>query len=237
MFFGRRLYEWPEYKDVSIEANFKDAATRQFKPPKKAFQYYKSSEVHTKQKRRIHSVFFFLPVAIAFTIYNGWGIFSKIFNKTPAEIDPIVKMAEVDKQKTDLSVLPVSDTTTETTVNTPPPEPMHPFKGYDFIIKASIKSARSSLTYYEITNGEKSVFMTDSELKKIGYEINQPTDCASFLYFKGASVVAACSSGDSMTPARQRMGEAVTSSKPLNNDAPLMPQPLLDGNEFAPSPA
>jgi hypothetical protein len=236
MFFGRRLYEWPEYRDVNTEANFKDAAIRKFSPPKSAFKYYKSSEVHTKQKRRIHNVFFFLPVAVAFTLYNGWGIFSKIFASPSSEVDPITKISDIQKNETDLKTVNAAETKNEP-VAAAPVEPVHPFTGYDFIIKASIKSAKMSRTYYEITNGTKSVFMNDQELTEIGYNIKQPTDCAAFLFFQGASVVAACSTGDSTTGARQRAGGAGTSPKPIATEAPYTPQPLLDGNQYAASPA
>lgn len=238
MFFGRRLYEWPEYRDVNTEANFKDAAIRKFSPPRSAFKYYKSSEVHTKQKRRIHNVFYFLPVAIAFTLYNGWGIFSKIFSKPAAEVDPITKMAEVQQGAPDDNFLTVADTKAkEPAKPMQAPEPVHPFTGYDFVIKATIKSGKYNRTYYEISNGQKTVFMHDEELKDLGYAIKQTGDCASFLFFNGASVVAACSSGDNNMLARQRGGGIGAAPAPENTENSFYPRPIIDGGDFIPSPA
>jgi zona occludens toxin (predicted ATPase) len=238
MFFGRRLYEWPEYRDVNTEANFKDAAIRKFSPPKKSFDHYKSSEQHTKQKRRLHSVFYFLPVAVAFTLYNGWGIFSKIFGKTPAEVDPITKMAEV-QQKQDTGLIPVSVPTSDQQSKqvSAPAEIIHPFSGYDFVIKAQIKSAKYTRTYYEISNGSKSVFMHDQELTELGYNIKQSHECAAFLFFNGASVVATCSTGGDSASARQR-GGAFAPAVITNNSPPdPLPRPFIDGSDFGPSPA
>lgn len=237
MFFGRRLYEWKEYRDVNIETNFKDAATRQFRPPKKAFKYYKSSEVHTKQERRIHSVFFFLPVAIAFTLYNGWGIFSKIFSHDLAEVDPIAKIEPLNEPKSTLvnpeNLQNVAAAAPAAPV--PAPEPKHPYMGFDFTIKAVISSGRFNRTYYELRNGSKVVFTNSEELEKLGYNIKQNNDCSSFLFFEGAQIVAACDFNDS-DGARQRGGAVVkTGLDSGGTDPSYTPRPLIDGSEYQPS--
>jgi zona occludens toxin len=233
MFFGRRLYEWPEYRDVNTEANFKDAAIRKFSPPKTSFNYYKSSEMHTKQKRRIHNVFYFLPVAIAFTLYNGWGIFSKIFDKTPSEVDPIAKIEKPATPETKTELINPDNIQT-VAAPLPTSEPVHPFKGFNFTIKAVIKSDKVNRTYYEISNGSNAVFTTSEELEKLGYSITQPNDCASFLFFNGAQIVATCAIGDSAS-ARQRGGAVANSPESNPNDAEYTPQPLIDGSPFSPS--
>lgn len=69
---GRWLYEWPEFTDVKVKANYDTAVKRKFSPPRAAFDKYKSAELHTKQKYRINQVFVVLALVIAFT-----GYFSK----------------------------------------------------------------------------------------------------------------------------------------------------------------
>lgn len=71
---GRKLYEWNECQDQpdSTVAVGK-AVERNFSLPKKAFEMYKSAEVHTKPKRRLpKSMIFlmvFLPLLVGFFFY------------------------------------------------------------------------------------------------------------------------------------------------------------------------
>lgn len=192
---GRKIYEWPEYRAIT-ETNLKDASSRFFKPPKQAFALYKSAELHTKQKFRIHNAFIVLAIMIPILIYLFYSLYTKFNTKINQTDKPMIgTLARVNepqnKDLIDTSFLPSSqiqsiqqnDVITET---------KHPFIGFNFTIKGTLKSKRLNSTYYEITNGQKSLFITDRDLKNLGYEITQMNDCSSFLYFQGAQIVATC---------------------------------------------
>jgi len=242
---GRYLYEWPEFNDVNNKANLSEAAKRKFSPPKEAFQYYKSAEVHTKMPKRFHQVYILLALlflAIGFFGYKLYnGLYKKVTGqthteivkneKTDAEKYPIKKSTETEKQQSTLSNTNQQPEATQALI--------HPYRGFEFAIKAVIKSARLNKTYFELTNGTKTVFTDSDELKTLGYAINQPNDCAAFLLFNGAEIVATCNTvGDSN--ARQS-GEFAYSSTLKTKTTELVephytPRPLIDGSDFSPSP-
>ena len=71
-----RLYEWNECMTSFSPMVLKDATSRLYRPPKKAFDYYKSSSVHVKHKRRISPMVYVLLgciISIAFIIYRFSG--------------------------------------------------------------------------------------------------------------------------------------------------------------------
>lgn len=72
---GRKLYEWNECVDQpDSPTNIARAIERTFVLPKKAFEMYKSAEVHTKPKRRIPKslvfLILFLPLLAAFMFHT-----------------------------------------------------------------------------------------------------------------------------------------------------------------------
>ena len=71
-----RLYEWNECMTSFSPMVLKDATSRLYRPPKMAFEYYKSSSVHVKHKRRISPMVYVLLgciISIAFIIYRFSG--------------------------------------------------------------------------------------------------------------------------------------------------------------------
>ena len=71
-----RLYEWNECMTSFSPMVLKDATSRLYRLPKKAFDYYKSSSVHVKHKRRISPMVYVLLgciISIAFIIYRFSG--------------------------------------------------------------------------------------------------------------------------------------------------------------------
>lgn len=204
---GGYLYEWPEFvDDVKSRANLDEAIKRKYSPPKESFQFYKSSELHTKQPSRFHQIYLVLFLAIAmvgffsYRLYNG--LYQKIKNEPTSEliseIDPETKKA-IDEEANKKNLAQVE-------YKSPPPEPTHPYKGFIFTIKATISNPRFTRTYFEISNGSNTVFTTDKELKDLGYSITQANDCSSFLFFNGAQVIATCTNATQHSDARQRGG-------------------------------
>lgn len=191
---GKYLYEWPEYNDVKVKDNFKVAASKKYSPPKESFAYYKSAEIHTKNKRPVHKAFYILAIATIFAIYNGYNLYQRTIGKKE---QPIIAEANATPQKVDeipeKKINPIKDLKEVIfDQKQEAQEKLHPYKGFDFVIKGTIKSQKYNATYYELIQNERRILTTDTDLKKLGYEINQPGDCSAFLFFQGAQIVATC---------------------------------------------
>jgi hypothetical protein len=195
---GRRLFEWYEFNDVNNKSNLDAAVKRKYSPPKEVFSLYKSAEVHTKQPRRIHQIWLYLGVCLIALAYFSTKIITKINSKINA--NPIVsEVAANEMPAQDLNDV-LNKTKPLSTIKTPVQDPKpieHPYIGYNFTIKATIQNAHKSLTYYQLSNGSNTFTITDKDLKDLGYSIKQPNDCSSFLFFKGASIVATCNENTS----------------------------------------
>ncbi|WP_334106593.1 zonular occludens toxin domain-containing protein [Methylobacillus sp.] len=201
-FTGRKLFEWPEFTDVKTKGNYADAAVRRFKPPKQSFNNYKSAELHTKQPYRLHYVWLFLPVALGFTLYQGYGVYSNYKRHTDRTAETTVQ-DETSKLDVKQSLnLIGSDQAPDLqhAVDTRPAPPIkieHPYMQYKFIIMATITSPTRKVTYYRLSNGDgQDIDLTDKDLSDLGYVIKQPNDCSAFLFFNGASITAACNRHD-----------------------------------------
>lgn len=223
---GRYLYEWPEYQDPNNKTNLSEAAKRKFSPPKKVFGLYKSAEAHTTQPRRLHQVYLLLTVvllAMAFLSYRLYnGLYKRITHQDQPDLQLISEAAAEVKTHTPKSLTPVkASKPAQVSIPEPAALPKHPYKGFTFHIKATLSNSRFQRTYYEITDGVNYVFTNSDELKKLGYEINQPSDCAAFLYFQGAEVIATCSSGGQSPDA----GGSFAIPKPIQTEIPEPVEP------------
>ena len=90
-----RLYEWNECMTSFSPMVLKDATSRLYRPPKKAFEYYKSSSVHVKHKRRISPMVYVLLgciISIAFIIYRFSG------KNEPEQPINVTQQTELDAQ-------------------------------------------------------------------------------------------------------------------------------------------
>ncbi|MEN2424899.1 hypothetical protein [Chromobacterium vaccinii] len=81
MALGRQLYEWSECGDPKSKASRDVAARKRYKPPKKAFEQYKSASLHLKQSKRIPGYVWLLGGALAAMLALGWLSFRSISNK------------------------------------------------------------------------------------------------------------------------------------------------------------
>lgn len=200
---GRYLYEWPEYQDVNSKANLAMAVKRRFSPPAAAFRNYKSAEVHTKQPRRFHQAY----LVLAFGLIAFFGMSYRFITNMKERVKPpetiAINAPETKTEQPDHVIQPTQPTDNNLTPVKSTSEAVHPYMGYQFIIKAKITSANFSKTYFEIRNGSNMVFTNTDELEKLGYSINQPNDCAAFLFFNGAQIVATCQADSSTGDARQ----------------------------------
>lgn len=89
--FGRRLLEWSQARDPDSKGDRNDAISVPYKPPASVFKLYKSSELHTKLKRRIPNSFLIFAFGSIFAIgliYYGYQRISAKMNpkKTTPEL-------------------------------------------------------------------------------------------------------------------------------------------------------
>lgn len=210
---GRRLFEWVEYNDVNNKTNLDAAVKRRFSPPKEAFAYYKSAEVHTKQPRRFHQVWLYLAISLSATIYFAYTLYNSIsskYDKSSEQPSQIVqKQPEINLNPIPNGFIPTQQK--ESLQPQPVPQPVHPYMGYNFYIQATINNKRFDEIYFLLTNGSNEVFIKSSDLKKLGYSILQANECSAFLIFENAKVLASCRSGGTNTTTPLG-GEVVVSS-------------------------
>jgi zona occludens toxin (predicted ATPase) len=217
---GAYLYEWPEFvEDVKSRASLGEAVKRKYSPPKESFALYKSSVHHTKQESRFHQAYVILFFALLMVSFFGYRLYSGLYQKLKNEpTDLIVESIDPDLKKA------IDDEANKPLINqTPQPaqqplELKHPYRGYLFTIKATLQNPRFTRTYYELNNGVNSVFLTDEDLKKVGYSINQPNDCSAFLFFNGAEITATCSQANETSDTRQRGGGYNLPKTSANNE-------------------
>ncbi|OIQ91153.1 zonular occludens toxin (Zot) [mine drainage metagenome] len=231
---GRRLYEWPEYRDVGNISNLKDAVKRRYSPPKEAFAYYKSAEIHTKQSRRHHQVFYFLALSLIVFIYFGYSSYKRFAD----HLKPKPNATSHDGTVKNSDVFDVSHSLPDKDkqlANQPLPVIQHPYIGFDFVIKGTVKNHRFNRTYYQLVKDDKRIFTNDEELKKLGYGITQTNDCSAFLYFNGAQIVASCNTDDIGGARLRATSGGVVAHSDFEPD--VKPSPLIDSSNFTASPS
>lgn len=203
---GRYLYEWPEFADPKSRSDRDLAAKRKFSPPKTAFKQYKSAELHTKQPFRMHNIYLIAPFALGLFGYFMYDAVSLLLNKTEPLRNPEAQTAASQTAlpiTLETPIKTVTDSLTPTTgivpatLPSPTPaaigQPIHPFIGYTFYLRGTIKGKGEELTYFDVTSPDgQTTFINSKELKEIGYSIRLANECAAFLFFEGAQVVATC---------------------------------------------
>lgn len=78
--FGRYTYEWTKCVDPDSKTERDIAARARYKPPKRVFSLYKSSEEHTKIKVKMPAYVYFLALAVLVLIgivYSGYSSMSE----------------------------------------------------------------------------------------------------------------------------------------------------------------
>lgn len=206
---GRRLYEWPEYNDTDNKSNLEAATKRAFKPPKESFEYYKSSEMHTKQPRRFHQVWVYLFLAVAFMSYMGYRAYNSVsgrMNNEDSKNGQLVENSEttntlgksgLQKAQQTQEVGRASDTSATADYSGPDPafnisNDIHPYSGFRFVLLGRVQAKGSDLSYYKLENGEYGFTATSEELKDLGYSIKVVNHCTSYLIYERAKIVAIC---------------------------------------------
>jgi zona occludens toxin len=70
------VYEWDHCHNPN--SGFRDAVKTRWSYPKKVFDLYTSSELHTKQKAVIPKALFIAPLALVVAVYLGWRGFKSV---------------------------------------------------------------------------------------------------------------------------------------------------------------
>jgi len=242
---GRRLYEWPEYNDTDNKANLDAATKRAFKPPKESFEFYKSSEMHTKQPRRFHQVWVYLGLAVVFMSYMGYRAYTSISGRMGDK--PIIEadskptqLIQADNKKPSLDPDNGKNTLLPDPDNFSGPDPafnvsndLHPYSGFTFILVGRLQSKKMDRTYYKLVNGEYGFTATSDDLKKVGYSITVANDCTAYLMYEKAKIVAICA----LSKDPERTENTVVASKEPVGDIrgrqPLNAEPMnLDSKSW-----
>lgn len=85
--FGRQLLEWSGTRDPGEKSDRGDAIATVFKPPKSAFEHYKSAEVHTKIKRAFPKALAVFVVCLVASLALGYQIYQRVAGKNqPAPV-------------------------------------------------------------------------------------------------------------------------------------------------------
>jgi len=79
--FGRRRYEWTKCVDPELKTERDIAAQSKYVLPKRAFDLYKSSELHTKIKVKIPFYFWLMIGAFLLLLGVGWYIYKSMSSK------------------------------------------------------------------------------------------------------------------------------------------------------------
>jgi zona occludens toxin (predicted ATPase) len=250
---GRRLYEWPEYNDTDNKANLDAATKRAFKPPKESFEFYKSSEMHTKQPRRFHQVWVYLSLAVLFMCYMGYRAYTSISGRMSDKpsIEAVSKPDKIahgnntkpslDPDKVKNSLFPDPDK-----VSGPDPafnvsNDLHPYSGFTFILVGRLQSKKMDRTYYKLVNGDYGFTATSDDLKKVGYSITVANDCTAYLMYEKAKIVAICALPKDPERTENTLVAAKETEGDIRGRQPLNAEPMnLDSKSWdtyrAPSP-
>jgi len=92
---GRDTYEWTKCVDPDSKTERDIAARARYKPPKRVFSLYKSSEEHTKIKVKMPAYVYFLALAVCILIgivYAGYSSMSAKL-ETPAAVAAVADLA------------------------------------------------------------------------------------------------------------------------------------------------
>ena len=80
-FMGRYMLEWVGLGDIDSKASRALATRTKYQPPKRAFNLYKSSELHTKIVRKRPWYFYLFFALIPVILGLGWNIYTRFNSK------------------------------------------------------------------------------------------------------------------------------------------------------------
>jgi len=89
---GRYRYEWTELGDPESNSSRELAARSKFTLPKRSFDLYKSSELHTKIKVRMPAFVYVFGVALLSTIALGYYAYTRV----DARVNPVASVEKKD---------------------------------------------------------------------------------------------------------------------------------------------
>lgn len=84
---GRRLYEWTEIGEPESKMSRDLASSRSYKLPKKAFDLYKSAELHTKVKVAVPWYYYLLVLSVIAFVVFAWRSYHAVSGKVDKTTD------------------------------------------------------------------------------------------------------------------------------------------------------
>lgn len=115
---GRKTYEWNECVDnPDSPTQISRATERQFILPKKAFEQYKSAEIHTKVKRRIPSMFYILGFVLIIVAILGNTVYHRMHERFGKVEESTEQAAEQNTMQPETQNSTTQSTTQSDTIN------------------------------------------------------------------------------------------------------------------------
>lgn len=86
---GRRIYEWTELGEPEFKASRDLASSKSYKLPKRAYDYYKSAELHTKINVSIPWYYYLLVISVIAFIAFAWRSYRAVSGKVSNSDTPL----------------------------------------------------------------------------------------------------------------------------------------------------
>lgn len=97
---GTKRYEWFGVKETLSAADLATATPSWYKPPARAFKYYKSATKHVKFSKKRHIVFYVLPVLLLFVAYMAYSVIGRFATYAdPQSAAEVAETAEVVQEQ------------------------------------------------------------------------------------------------------------------------------------------
>lgn len=101
---GRFKYEWTKCADPESKTERDIAARDRYHLPKRAFDLYKSSELHTKIKVKMPFYVYLLGICVLAIGILGWYMYGRIFHREEAQLAQKIDSAQAPKPAGPLTV-------------------------------------------------------------------------------------------------------------------------------------
>lgn len=116
--FGRQIFEWPEYCSTTRAVSSRVSAVRKpYKIPKQAFGLYRSASMHVKQKMTVPVMAYIIPVIILFIAFMAHKSYNAVMVKTIDDENQIAQTEEIKNE---------TQSVTHQTQPAPVPNPIQP---------------------------------------------------------------------------------------------------------------
>lgn len=90
--FGRQIFEWPEYCSTTRAVSSRMSAVKKgYKLPKQAYGLYRSASMHVKQKMSVPMMAYLIPIIILFVGFMGHKSYNAVMNRANPDTETIAQ--------------------------------------------------------------------------------------------------------------------------------------------------